>query len=302
MKKRGFQMSFGWLFGIIAGAFILFLAIYAVTKVVDIGGTGTDAKASKELGILLNPLETGFEDIIATKLSMPSETRITSRCDRSGTFGRQLIQISQKNFNKWSENSLEVGFENKYIFSDNRIEGKNFYVFSKSFDFPFKVGDLIYLTPSDQTYCFRDVPENIAQEINNTGQGNFVLQDCEEDHIKVCFGGGNCDVRVHINRGIVEKQGEDLYFEGDALMYAAIFASPDVYECQILRLMKRTIQLAEIYSEKSVFISGKCTSNLNLGELIDSASQVSGSANLRNVNLIAEDIKSSNNYAGCKLW
>jgi len=301
-NHKGFQMSFGWLFGIIAGAFILFLAIYAVTKVADIGGRGLDAKIGKELGVLLNPLETGFESSSSTKLSMPAETRIYSRCDRSGVFGKQLIQVSQKNFNKWSEDSLEVAFENKFIFSENVAEAKHFYVFSKPFEFPFKISDLIYLTSIDRTYCFVNAPEEIQQEINNTGQENFVLQNCEENHVKVCFGSGNCDIKVNYNAGIVEKSGTSLSFQGDALMYAAIFSNPELYECQIIRLMKRLSQLAEIYSEKAVFISEKCDSNLNLAGLINSANSLTNSIELRSMGVLVDDIKNNNDNAMCSLW
>ncbi len=79
----------------------------------------------------------------ATSLILPSETRIYNKCNTDGEFGRQIIKISQKSFDKWTETDVDVGFSNKYIFSENYVEGKKFYIFSKPLDFPFKISDLI---------------------------------------------------------------------------------------------------------------------------------------------------------------
>ena len=156
-KKAYLQISFAWLFAIIVGAVILFLAIFFSIKLINIEQTIQDAKTSKEIGILLNPLETGFETTKSTSISFPAETRIYNKCNNKGTFGRQIIQVSQKSFNEWSETNIDVGFSNKYIFSEEYVEGKKFYIFSKPFDFPFKVSDLMMITSSEKDYCFIDV-------------------------------------------------------------------------------------------------------------------------------------------------
>ena len=123
MNSKGFlQMSFAWLFALIVGAFILFLAIYASTSIVQTEQTSTDAKTAKEIGILLNPLETGFETGKTNSIIIPSETRIFNRCNNDGFFGRQIIKVSQKTFGEWTDTNVDVGFSNKYIFSENFVE------------------------------------------------------------------------------------------------------------------------------------------------------------------------------------
>ena len=83
IKNKGYlQISFAWLFAIIVGAVILFLAIYASTRLMSTEQTTLDAKTGKEIGILLNPLETGFESIKATSLGFPVNTRIYNRCNK----------------------------------------------------------------------------------------------------------------------------------------------------------------------------------------------------------------------------
>ena len=45
-----------------------------------------------------------------------------------------------------------------------------------------------------------------------------------------------------------KKDNGRMYYEGDALMYAAIFSEKEDYECQLDRLMNRAEQLFKIVS------------------------------------------------------
>jgi len=311
-KKAYLQIPFAWLFSIIVGIFILSLAIYGVVKVIHTGEETIDAKTGKEIGILLNPLEMSFQSAQSSPLVLPVETRIYNKCNNNYGFGRQIIQISQKSFNKWTETDVDVGFSNKYIFSENPCEGKKFYVFSKPFEFPFKVADLIYLTSSSQNYCFVDGPENIEREISTLNQENFLTnstENCPDSSIKICFDDSNCDVNVDYNpetfdsysHGFVKKGSEEIKFKGDALMYAGIFADKEIYECQVERLMQRIEKLSLIYYDKSKLVSQKgCHSNLNLLGLNNAAGNSGG--NLDSVIDIVEDIKEKNDLADCRLW
>lgn len=303
-KKAYLQISFAWVFAIIVGVFILFLAIFAVTKFTNQEQTASDAQTGTEIGVLLNPLETGFETGKTSSFSLPAETRISNGCNNNGNFGRQTIQLSQKSFNKWTETGIDVGFSNKYIFSDNTIEGKKFYVFSKPFDFPFKVSDLIYMTSSEKSYCFIDPPSRIEKEISNLNQNNLFLDECPGNSLKVCFdGGSDCDIEVDQNQKFVEKRGGIMYFEDDALMYAAIFSEKDVYECQLNRLMQRTEQLATIYDEKASLISTQgCGLEINLFALRTAVDGFSSSSSLASIKEIAENLDDKNNFGVCQLW
>jgi len=311
-NQRGYlQISFAWLFAIIVGAIILFLAIFLTTKIIDVGQTTQDAKTGKEIGTLLNPLETSFESGKTASFILPVETRIHNKCNQVGEFGRQIIQISQMSFNKWSESDIDVGFSNKYIFSERIEEGKKFYVFSKPFKFPFKVTDLVYLTSAKKKFCFINPPEKIGNELSLLNPGNFFVNNCTnlqaEEVVKVCFSGGsNCDIKVDYGeQGLVTKNGGTLRFSGDALMYGAIFAENDLYECQVQRTMKRVRNLALIYKDKAVFVQkSDCNTNLNselisLGNLADS---LESSTSLGSLGRVVNDLESKNRLANCKLW
>lgn len=307
MKNKGFlQISFAWLFAIIVGGFILFLAIYASTKIIKTEQTVLDAETAKEIGILLNPLETGFETGKKNSIILPAETRIYNRCNNDGVFGRQIIKISQKSFDKWTDTNVDVGFSNKYIFSEDFVEGKKFFLFSKPFEFPFKVTDVIYLTSSEKKYCFIDPPEEIEDEISNLNQENLFLKNCPENSVKVCFNSENCDILVNYGGGYVDKNNERMYFHSDALMYAAVFSDKEVYECQLKRIMQRAQQLTLLYIDKAEFISREgCNSNLNsdLLELRNWENDLSSSENLNSYMInLANDLNQQNNLAECKLW
>ena len=308
MKKGAFEISFAWLFAIIVGAFILFLAIFASVRLIDIGQEETSARTSTEIGILLNPLETGFESARSASFTMPVESRIFGSCDLEGNFGRQLISVSQKSLNKWTETDLEVQFLNKYIFNEEFVEGRNFFVFSKPFDFPFKVADLIYLTSSQQKYCFVSPPEDIEREVENLNQENLVIGNCSIDSIKVCFeSDSDCNIEVDYVGKSVSKGSGTMYFESDALMYAAIFSEKDIYECQVSRLMKKVGQLSDLYQDKISITSREgCDSNLasDMALLSSRVDQVESSANLGvSLNALVESIDDKNKFnSKCKLY
>src|SRR3989344_2803023 len=64
---------------------------------------------------------------------------------------------------------------------NERGQLNKFYIFSKPFEFPFKVSDLIYLTSENEKYCFDNAPENIAEEILQLNQGNLAANCSKVD-------------------------------------------------------------------------------------------------------------------------
>lgn len=303
-NKRGFQISFAWLFAIIAGGFILFLAIYGVTKIMDTGGDITSAKTGKEIEVWLNPLETGSESGKTVLLTMPVETRIYNKYSTSGNFGAQIIQISQKNYGKWSQTEIDVIFPNRYIFSEGVVEGKKFFIFSKPFKFPFKVADVIYLTSSEKNYCFINAPDRIKEELSDLNQKNLLVDDCPAESVSVCFETGiECDIYVDVNRKKVEKRNQTVFFETDALMYAAIFSSRNAYEHQVKRLMQRTNELLLLYDTKAVLLSDQgCPQDVNLFIFRSIVNNIQDSGDLAGAANAANDVKRENDDAVCKLW
>jgi len=319
-NKRGdFQFPFAWVFAIIVGMFILFLTIYGVAKFVNLQKATIGAKTSMSIGALTNPLESGFESERRDIIDTHAPTRIYTECDNNSIFGEQIIRTSEKTYQKWGEATVDVSFENKYIFSKNPVEGRYFYLFSKPFEFPFKVADLVYLTSTNDKYCFVKPPDNIEDQIQNligtaetkSEYENFLLvrmnTQCPLGSTKICFTPSGCDVNIF--GGKVQKKGQrGVTYKGDTLMYAAIFSSINDYECQLDRLMNRTEQLFDLYLDKARFISQKseCKIDSELGvkllQMRELIKAFDDSVDLTAVFDLAEEIGKVNEYAECKLW
>ncbi len=311
--KKAFEMNFAWIFSIIAGSAILFLAIYAASQIIETQGGEIDTKTSAKLSILLDPLETSLEEGKSSVISFSSETRIyNDKCYTYGNFGEQSIGVVSKEGlrGKWSAPSYAKPQYNKYIFSEEIEQNEEFYVFSQPFKMPFKVSDLIFILGQD--YCFIQAPEKIKDDLEGLGIKNAQFTDkkenCSENSQKVCFSSSaGCDIAVYsdnyeFDSGYVNKKGKTLYYAGP-LIYGTIFSSPEVYECNVKRLMLRLVNLCLMYKDKIEMLERKeCSSVLDshLTEMINLAS--SNSSQLVVIQEKAEEIEMINNAAVCKIF
>lgn len=317
MNKKGLQMSFQWIFAIVVGAIILVLAIYGVTKFMNLEQGKQDVQKAQQLETLLNPLETSFETGKSVLLSTNVKTRIYNDCNSFGDFGEQKLGIQQENFGETANMKNSITSKNRYIFSDEYVEGNNFYIFSKPLNFPFKVSDLVYLSSQDSFYCFENTPDDVGKELSSLNQSNIIVDNCSEETleseetIEVCFEGGNietgsdCDVNVDYNAGTIEKSEEEVYFYNDALMYAGIFSDPENYECQLERLMDRTEKLADVYVEKSNIIASNCENSMKPGLLAlqNFAKKYNQSSDLSQASQIVNRLEDQNEASWeCRLW
>jgi len=314
MNKKGFEMNFTVIFSIIAGVVILFLAIYGAMRFIDVGRTRIDAQTYSKISILLDPLETSLEEGKSLPIELSTAIRLyNNRCSESGNFGSQQmgIAVSSGIGKKWREPFYYKSQYNKYIFSQELEESKKFRVFSKSFEMPFKISDIVIFT--DKEYCFIETPEEIEDDLSALLLKNVYFTDrkdnCSETAEKVCFSSSaGCDVAVYktsygFESGYIEKQGQKLYYEGP-LIYAALFSSPDIYECNVKRLMKRLVSLSSIYQGKiEVLMKKDCNSLLDvpLEELKGAARNLENSRSLSIVYEKAREVELADN-AECNIF
>jgi len=319
-NKKGFEMSFAFIFAMIVGAVILFLAIYGVSKLIGTSQNLHGSEVGKEINILLNPLETSIETSKEMSIELGQETKLYNKCySEEGSFGRQGISASLQDFKGgWSKPGVESSLYNKYIFSRDSEQGKNFYLFSKNFEFPFKIGDIIIMTSGK--YCFVSPPKVMEDEIQSIKDKggmknidiNYSKEDCINNSIKICFNPG-CDISVYplcsncLNEydfGYVEKKGEKMYFTKN-LIYGAIFSDKGLYECNLKRMMKRVYQLSVLYKNQADIVSRKgCYWGLDSDTIIfgTAARNLNNSAELIGLQNIAESLKQKNQQALCKIW
>jgi hypothetical protein len=316
IKKKG-QFSFVWIFAIIAGGAILFLAIYGALQVADTRRFQQDTEIAKSISILTDPLQAGFAESSFGKISFKQETRINNICF-DGEFGKNDLSVSvRSNVGKpWNDPGGATSIKNKYIFSDEKNTGKEYYIFSKPFEFPYEVSDLLFITPKN--YCFLTPPEKVIEDLGGLNIPNIQLADSPEnctltEPVKVCFGiGTDCDIRVsgtcqncdsQYDEGNVAKDGGEKNFVGN-LMYAAIFSERNIYECNVKRLYYRSEKIAKVLIEKADLMDARgCDSNLetDLAQWVNSLRDQT-SEGIINLNVEAEELNKKNSRELCGLW
>ena len=307
--KRG-QFNFVWLFAIVAGGAILFLAVYGALRFGDTARFQSDSEVAKSIAIITDPLQAGFAEGSFGKIMFQQETRINNVCF-DDEFGKNDISVSTWSGigEEWNLPGGATSIHNKYIFSSGKSSGLDYYVFSKSFDFPYEVSDLIFLTP--ENYCFVNMPGGLL----SLNVPNIEVDNCSVvDSVRVCFGSGDdCDVMVYgtcsggcnsvYDEGIVAKDGVDMKYVGD-LMYGAIFSDKGIYDCNVRRLMYRAGKIASEFVEKADLMDARnCNTNLK-PDLIAWESLVGNSSvdDLASLRSMADVIDGKNKKEGCGMW
>ncbi len=329
INKKATEMPFNWIFAIIAGAIILFLGIYITTKLINTSNYDYNTQSAERLVLLLDPLEAGLASGTSELIEFKKQTEVFCECQdwKNPPFGGQSLSFSEKILgNEFSEKGGEIPIKNKYVFMENSIKSKKLNVISKTFFMPFKISDLIIIFSGD--YYFYQAPNEIKEDINSLNLKNiYFIEDLNEfessEGTLVCFSsninsfydscnimikgeclGGNCE---HLyERGKVIKNNQELsYFNN--LIYGAIFSSKEIYECNLKRLIKRFIELKEIYLNKLDLIQRLgCGAEIriNLQILENSVENFNDSNDL--ITLFEHSKKidqmNQNTISGCKLY
>lgn len=315
MRNKKAQFNFGWIFAILAGGAILFLAIFGAMRAGETAQFQSSTEIAKTISILTDPLQAGFSEGSFGGISFQDETRINNICF-STEFGKNDISVAMRSDigEEWSLAGGATSIHNKYIFSQERNSGTDYYVFSKPFRFPYKVADLIFLI--SENYCFTgnsDDYEKIANEIIGLGIPNIEIGNCTApDAIKVCFGSTtDCDIKVSgtgptgskYDKGTVAKGSYDVKYVGN-LMYAAIFSDRTNYNCNVKRLLYRTEKIAEELIEKSDIMRARDCSSGMKNDLIAWKSDLNSTAieRISSLNEKAQEMEDKNDRELCGLW
>lgn len=338
MKNKKAQMPvFGWIFAIIIGAVILFLAIYGTVRFLGTEHTAQDTELVNLIDVLLNPY-TSIEDVnsISGTISISKDSYIELECDSHGDFGKNTLTLKSKSELKGARETKGYSnyIYNKYIYSKKEIEGKEIEIIIKPFKIPFEVDKLIIIIP--EKYCFYKTPVILKKEISEEQLSKIFfaekIGDCQrelgQDFKLVCFEGRECPSKWNIkvtdksygdyDYGAVEKKKENnqvetlnyVNYESKGMLFAAIFSDEDIYECNFKRLMKRLKSVLEIYEKKNSVDSqfGGCypfTDGLrSLKNIADEIASSTGltESNARELHEAASSLESQNDYSDCKLY
>ncbi len=312
MKKA--QFNFAWLFAIVVGGAILFLAIFGAMRTGDTYRYQADSEIAKSLSVITDPLQAGFSEGSFGKISFNQETRINNLC-MSGGFGQNDISVSTRSDigEEWNLAGGATSIHNKYFFSSEQSSGFDYYIFSKPFNFPYEISDLIFMTSDN--YCFMNAPDEIADEIIGMDIKNIEVANCTLiNSINVCFGTGtDCDIIIYGScgsrcdsvyyEGTVSKSSGDMKYVGN-LMYAAIFSDKLIYDCNVKRLMYRNGKIAEELVAKADLMDARgCGTNLR-GDLSVWAGLTinATSDDLVSLRSMSENMEIKNNRELCGVW
>lgn len=313
LSKKGFELSFNWLFAIIVGAAIIFLAIFLASRIVENQRAISQSELGKELEVILSPLETGVEEGKLSSIIYPVETRIFNSCKESSV-GFQEISVASSSgvSQKWEESGKKTISKNKFIFSQNIIQGKKFNVFSKPFNFPFEVANFLFILPENQDYCMVNPPKYIESEVQDL-LFDFVnisseKRYCEKSALTICFTSALCDININLDAHSVRKEKYSLYYSDydnqNSMLYAAIFSSPEIYECNLKRIMQKTSELSQVYLKKEEVLNSICSINLGpeLEILKNKTLSLNNSRDILIIQNYAKSIGDKNEILSCKLF
>ena len=100
----------------------------------------------------------------------------------------------------------------------------------------------------------------------------------------------------------MKKNGENMFYDG-SLIYAAIFSSKEVYDCNVKRLMSRMREQALLYNDEANFLTTKCSALASTGLiLLAIVGNVKSSEDLLLIRKISKQVEEQNDVAECKLW
>jgi len=328
--KGGFEMSFAWIFAMIVGAVILFLALFFVSNIITTSEYEVTTETAKSITNIFDALQTKSESTKINSVNLAKESRIYTSCEDTGYFGENKIAISEKSSFKgkeWTDIGGDISIQNQYIFADDVIEGKKLYFIVMPFEMPFKIGDVMIV--HTQQYCFVSPPNKIEDDIENIIESseeqikdtsNIVIvnsiSNCSEESINICFdenvkacdvivkgtclGGLNCESLY--DTGNVFKNNKRFDYIGRQLLYGAIFSDKSNYECNVKRFMMRLELLGDIYVKKVNFLNNDCGINVQreIAEIKSLAENYENSDDLINIKLQADRLDESNSI--CEIY
>ena len=317
MEKRA-QFDFSWMFALLIGGAVLFLAIFAAVQFSNSAKLADDTGLARSIVTLTDPLSAGFSEASFGTIELSKETQLRNFCF-DGNFGRQEISTATRTNpgDDWNELGIPNIVNNKYLFSDSTLVGEKFYVFSKPFEFPYKVSDIFFIT--SKNYCFKNTPQEIEEELKALSMPNIEFEESEDGCIaqestRVCFGpSSNCDISVTgtctgncksiYDEGTIRKNTVEVSYSG-SLLYAGIFSDKGIYDCNVNRLLYRTKELANLYQERIDLLDLKgCDSNLRPDLLIWQSILENSTVNdLQIISDAAKSMDQKNSRELCGAW
>jgi len=259
-NKKGIEITFSWIFAIIAGTLIFLFFIGFAADNMDLFGKLTAMRVSEEMNSAFTGLKTG---LVSTSLSFNKEIKLQFKC------------IGEK------KEKLIVGYrsgKNLYdnlVFSPEELNGNEFLLMTKSWNVPYKVDNFIFIS-DNRKYSLNglnqnefdklknDLPDDFKSLIErNTGNGK-IIEFKSDNSPNTCNKLTNDIVYYFIDTNNGEMYGKictknmenksPLDFYGDDMIYAAIFG--DQFDCLYPLIGEKFNIMRDVYLQKIGRITG----------------------------------------------
>ena len=274
--KRGLEF-FHWILIMIVGAVILLFAIIFASKSGGVEQQKQNVLVAEYLELFFNPFTSvgSIAESFGKKVSLPYEIEAELRCQD----GKEILFIGSGE--KISSEKIE-----NFVYAPARFKAKELFVFTKNFDLPFRVSDLIFTFDSSERFCLlydeqdfeqADFVEQVRADVEGSlvdAQENFFycgdLRCCNEAGstkiISLTTQKGDVNLiaqgepgekfsfgEIRFNQGSSTQERKSLFITS-ALAEAAIFSDYNIYSCNLRRLMEKTGRMSDIYSEKATYL------------------------------------------------
>lgn len=263
---RGIEIQFNWIFSIIAGALILSFFIMVAQKQYSLS-------TQKSEIITVNNLETAFSIVLKNpntiqSVEMPSELSFfcTDECFCTYKYG-----------------NAELPFFEKIIFTDKKQKDRIF-LWNLNFEKPFRVSSFIILINDNTKHYLvynkdnekeaddiikklptelkiEKIAEGFVNSVKYSGEKTrFIFLKTEPSTISNSFNGKDVDaVKLEsetasyydVQNGRFLSTGSSFYSSEDNSLFAVMFSSQQVYNCQMKKLFSRLSSVSNIYSKRS---------------------------------------------------
>lgn len=268
MSKKGL-MLLHWILVILVGAVIIIFAVVFASKTGVVEQKKQNVVVAEYMDLFFNPFASigAIAEGFGKQVEFDYEVELEFRC----VSGEERLFVGSGN--KIAEEKIE-----NFVYAPTQLKLKSMFVFSKPFNLPYRITDLIFTFDASQQFCLvydsksseivADIISDVSGELLEAEQ-NFIscsdLNCCKqlENARIVSFTSRQGDVNIAGKGGFGEefeygeirfRNGKKSVFIGLPLVEAAVFSDYEIYDCNFRRLMSKVAAMSDIYHGKSVFL------------------------------------------------
>ena len=239
MKKRGFAISFQWIFAIVVGAIIFSFLIRFGYQQISLNTKSTSLE-------LLNNLELQLDALSVSSL-------LDQEIDIKGGLEFTCYNIYLDKYKLSTE---------KIIFSPTKNKNK-LKIWLKSWENPFKITDFYYISNA-KIYLFNppdlEIPKifNVIVDPTKFSKDSvfvFFSQPSLQKLTQAQKYSSNIKIIDTINKKITFYPDKTISYIDDNFLYAAIFSKDyETYTCLQKKAIKKLKLIIDLYKEKALFL------------------------------------------------